>query len=83
MSLDAAIAITARLAEARELAMRLYGARYEENLRPFRKTLQQWQRESGKPIAFACKCLIEQADKHGTEGDMLRAMAAAYEEMAS
>lgn len=83
MSLDAAIAITARLAEGNQLARRVYGANYEQIIRPYRETIQRLTVERGRPVAEACLHLFQVISTSGTEADMLCAMAAAYEEMAS
>lgn len=83
---ESALSIVQHLTDARELAQRLFGKQYLAEIEPYRETIRRWRAESCQkcaPIAEACKALIELVDKKGTLGDMLRAQAACYEEMAA
>lgn len=82
-----ALEIVSQLADARSLAVRLYGDDYEKVLCHFRDAIRRWHKETGKPLAEVCKTLLEQTEMNSrglnAEANMLCAMAASYEEMAA
>ena len=76
-----AIELTRKLAEARNLAKRITGDKYEARIAPYRATLQRWQKESGKPMVEVCFQLCRMCSERDTEYGQMLAFAACVEEM--
>ena len=74
------IRMTAKMMDIRDTMRNFWGDRYQARIEPFREAISRWHRETGRPVAECGLAASRAAEKHGTDMDVLLAIAATVEE---